>query len=174
MDDATSFERAIDFTLKWEVGGKPKPKERPASGASKPPQTPPQAAGDAPPCPKCGGKMHERTNKADGNKFWGCCSYPDCRGTVNIEDAAGAGEAPEYPEGFGPDIPLPEKYGHGGELLGEVDNDYLERMMDKGKGVCVKVASAELARRREMGIVIAEPQADDGADDAEFDENLPF
>lgn len=40
--------------------------------------------GDAPACPYCGGRMVLRTRKKDGAKFYGCASYPACRGVVNI------------------------------------------------------------------------------------------
>jgi DNA-directed RNA polymerase subunit RPC12/RpoP len=40
--------------------------------------------GDAPVCPYCGGRMVLRTRKKDGAKFYGCESYPACRGIVNI------------------------------------------------------------------------------------------
>ena len=40
--------------------------------------------GDAPACPYCGGRMVLRTRKKDGSKFYGCESYPACRGIVNI------------------------------------------------------------------------------------------
>lgn len=32
-------------------------------------------------CPDCGGEMALRTNKSNGNKFWGCKKFPNCRGT---------------------------------------------------------------------------------------------
>lgn len=32
-------------------------------------------------CPDCGGEMAIRTNRQNGNKFWGCKKYPNCRGT---------------------------------------------------------------------------------------------
>ena len=32
-------------------------------------------------CPSCGAPMSLRTNKATQSKFWGCTSFPDCRGT---------------------------------------------------------------------------------------------
>jgi len=129
---------------------KPTPKARPAP------------AGGSPDCPKCGGAMKQRAAKADGSLFWGCLSYPDCKGTAKIdagggEDTAGDDGLPPYPDGFGYDIPLPDTYKRGGELLGDVDNEHLEHMRDKGKGPCVKAATAELARRRHMGIRIAPP-----------------
>jgi ssDNA-binding Zn-finger/Zn-ribbon topoisomerase 1 len=36
-------------------------------------------------CPECGGEMVSRTNRQDGNKFWGCKKYPNCRGTRDSE-----------------------------------------------------------------------------------------
>jgi len=35
-----------------------------------------------PSCPQCGLPMVERKSK--GGKFYGCCSYPQCRGTRNV------------------------------------------------------------------------------------------
>ena len=38
------------------------------------------------PCPQCGKPMVLRTAKTGrnaGNSFWGCSSYPDCKGVVN-------------------------------------------------------------------------------------------
>lgn len=40
--------------------------------------------GDVPACPYCGGRMVLRTRKKDGTKFYGCESYPKCRGIVNV------------------------------------------------------------------------------------------
>ena len=37
--------------------------------------------GSAPACPKCGGAMVERINRTNRKPFWGCASYPKCRGT---------------------------------------------------------------------------------------------
>ncbi len=40
-------------------------------------------------CPKCGGEMVVRKGKKGqniGNKFWGCSSFPKCRGIVNIKE----------------------------------------------------------------------------------------
>jgi len=33
-------------------------------------------------CPRCGSKMIERTNRKTGQIFYGCSSYPKCRGTL--------------------------------------------------------------------------------------------
>ena len=34
-------------------------------------------------CPKCGSSMKRRESK-NGNAFWGCSRFPECRGTKNI------------------------------------------------------------------------------------------
>lgn len=34
-----------------------------------------------PPCPKCGNAMIQRENRRTKERFWGCPSYPTCRGT---------------------------------------------------------------------------------------------
>lgn len=38
----------------------------------------------APVCPKCGAVMTLRTRKTDGGSFWGCPSYPKCRGIRQV------------------------------------------------------------------------------------------
>lgn len=41
-----------------------------------------------PTCPQCGAAMVRRTAKrgaSAGNEFWGCSTYPKCRGTLSIE-----------------------------------------------------------------------------------------
>lgn len=50
----------------------------PAQEAAPRPATEPPA----PACPRCGGAMARRTNRASGMRFWGCAAYPRCRGTV--------------------------------------------------------------------------------------------
>jgi restriction system protein len=37
---------------------------------------------NTPDCPQCGTGMIMRTNKKTGEPFWGCSSYPRCRGTM--------------------------------------------------------------------------------------------
>ena len=32
-------------------------------------------------CPECNGAMAIRTNRTNGNKFYGCKKYPNCKGT---------------------------------------------------------------------------------------------
>lgn len=49
-----------------------------------------QTADASPACPKCGGAMIKRLAKQGGNagrSFWGCESYPRCRGIVAIREA---------------------------------------------------------------------------------------
>ena len=41
--------------------------------------------GEVPRCPYCGGEMVLRKRKGDGKSFYGCKSYPACRGIVNVE-----------------------------------------------------------------------------------------
>ena len=41
--------------------------------------------GDAPRCPYCGGEMVLRKRRGDGKSFYGCRSYPKCRGIINVE-----------------------------------------------------------------------------------------
>ncbi|MBR6586875.1 MAG: NERD domain-containing protein [Kiritimatiellae bacterium] len=41
--------------------------------------------GDTPRCPYCGGEMVLRKRRGDGKSFYGCKSYPKCRGIVNVE-----------------------------------------------------------------------------------------
>lgn len=38
-------------------------------------------------CPDCGAPMALRSNKQRGTKFWGCTSYPECRGTRPFFDS---------------------------------------------------------------------------------------
>lgn len=42
---------------------------------------PPQDPAEDYKCPDCGSAMKERTNRQNGNKFYGCTKYPECRGT---------------------------------------------------------------------------------------------
>ena len=42
----------------------------------------------APPCPKCGKEMQRRTNRRSNEQFWGCMSYPRCRGTRQLAESA--------------------------------------------------------------------------------------
>jgi restriction system protein len=42
----------------------------------------------APPCPKCGREMQLRANRRTNQRFWGCVSYPRCRGTRQLAESA--------------------------------------------------------------------------------------
>lgn len=41
----------------------------------------------APVCPRCGGQMVLRTAKRAGSRFWGCASYPKCRGLLRVRES---------------------------------------------------------------------------------------
>lgn len=46
------------------------------------------AGAPSPPCPLCGSPMHKRkakTGKNAGHDFWGCTTYPTCKGTREVE-----------------------------------------------------------------------------------------
>jgi hypothetical protein len=43
--------------------------------------TQPEVEPDEYKCPDCLSPMKMRTNRQNGNKFYGCIKYPDCRGT---------------------------------------------------------------------------------------------
>ena len=43
----------------------------------------------APRCPRCGAPMTLRTRKSDGQQFYGCTSYPKCKGITNIANIVG-------------------------------------------------------------------------------------
>jgi restriction system protein len=48
-----------------------------------PPAGPATVAADvARACPKCSQPMVQRTNRTNGDRFWGCSGYPKCRGTA--------------------------------------------------------------------------------------------
>lgn len=51
---------------------------RPPAGV--PPESSPATA--PPLCPRCDGPMVRRRNRQSGDPFWGCATYPKCRGTV--------------------------------------------------------------------------------------------
>jgi ssDNA-binding Zn-finger/Zn-ribbon topoisomerase 1 len=36
-------------------------------------------------CPECGAAMISRQNQITGQRFWGCSTYPTCRGTRNTD-----------------------------------------------------------------------------------------
>lgn len=42
---------------------------------------------DAPACPKCGASMVERKARQTGERFYGCSTFPRCRGTRQVQTA---------------------------------------------------------------------------------------
>jgi restriction system protein len=61
------------------------PSPRPAPDREPPPSPATALISSAPTCPRCGGAMSLRTARKGGNaggQFWGCQSYPKCRGIV--------------------------------------------------------------------------------------------
>ena len=72
------------FQLVKSVQARPAPiPVFPSTVPAKPPASLPVVA---PSCPKCGGTMVERIARKGsnaGNTFWGCTSYPQCRGVRN-------------------------------------------------------------------------------------------
>ncbi len=59
--------------------------EKSAAPASLQPPSPTPSNG-APRCPKCGSEMILRTAKSGvnaGKRFWGCSTYPSCRGMLS-------------------------------------------------------------------------------------------
>lgn len=54
-----------------------------------------------PPCPRCGTRMVERVNGATGLAFWGCPSYPRCRGTRTARARPQDASVPASPHATG-------------------------------------------------------------------------
>lgn len=46
----------------------------------KPPDPKPAASAEPPQCPRCDRRMVPLVSGRDGGTFWGCPSFPDCRG----------------------------------------------------------------------------------------------
>lgn len=81
---------ALEAALAEDGGGsgppgterqRPRQPERPESGGRADRTNPPPA------CPKCGAPMAVRTakgGKSPGSQFWGCTSYPNCKGTLPV------------------------------------------------------------------------------------------
>jgi len=42
--------------------------------------------GSEPKCPKCGSSMRKLSNRENGNLFWGCTDFPNCRKTLPFSD----------------------------------------------------------------------------------------
>jgi ssDNA-binding Zn-finger/Zn-ribbon topoisomerase 1 len=45
-----------------------------------------------PDCPECGEPLKLRTNRTTDEHFWGCTSFPKCRGTVPFDTEEPADE----------------------------------------------------------------------------------
>lgn len=43
---------------------------------------------NTPACPACGRAMGIREARANGSRFWGCCAFPECRGTRPVARVA--------------------------------------------------------------------------------------
>ena len=59
--------------------------KNPESTASSAKSTAPSNTSENTSCPKCGAKMIQRTTKkgpSKGNEFWGCSTFPKCRGVI--------------------------------------------------------------------------------------------
>jgi ATP-dependent DNA helicase RecQ len=70
--------------LEAEVGRKVPMPESPAASSA-----PTPSHHEAPSCPQCKSPMVRRVARqgpSAGKPFWGCKRYPDCRGTINIQD----------------------------------------------------------------------------------------
>jgi restriction system protein len=62
----------------------------PQSATVSQPATAPPSTGEAPACPKCGSGMIRRKAKRGahaGEEFWGCRTYPTCRGVRRLDQA---------------------------------------------------------------------------------------
>jgi restriction system protein len=71
----------VDGAALLEVIGRLQP--MPVEGVSVAhPSVPRELPKVAPSCPRCAAQMVERINRASGKGFWGCTSYPRCKGTV--------------------------------------------------------------------------------------------
>lgn len=63
------------------------PKPQPTTATTKPSIQNTQTATANPSCPKCGSAMTKRTAKKGdnaGNEFWGCSTFPQCRGVLQV------------------------------------------------------------------------------------------
>lgn len=80
----------------------------PGYGGAEPAKGTPPVVEGYPDCPKCQGKMIVRLRSRDQNPFWGCDSFPECRGIIDFEE--GKAQIPER----GPVVESSEDYSGGG------------------------------------------------------------
>lgn len=76
---------AVVLTIPQPSRPAPQSPKAPRIGSS--PQPRPTPATSTPDCPFCGKRMVKRTARRGsnaGNQFWGCSSYPHCKGTRNL------------------------------------------------------------------------------------------
>lgn len=52
-----------------------------------------------PDCPECGEEMVKRRNSKTGERFWGCPMFPQCDGTVPMDEPVKRGDYPEWARG---------------------------------------------------------------------------
>src|ERR1035437_668552 len=55
---------------------------------------------DEPTCPKCGAVMVRRVRGSDGAPFWGCSTFPTCRGTRELDTVANVDPQPKSTVGL--------------------------------------------------------------------------
>ena len=76
----TNRQHVRHLRQKQTVASPVTPSTMPSAAPSASPQSPKQ-------CPKCGSEMVLRTTKSGknaGNQFWGCATFPACRGVVQL------------------------------------------------------------------------------------------
>lgn len=54
-------------------------------------------SGHVPDCPECGEEMVKRRNHRTGEQFWGCPLFPQCDGSVPIDEPVKRGDPDRYP-----------------------------------------------------------------------------
>ena len=55
-----------------------------------------------PTCPRCGAAMVQRQRGSDGSPFWGCSTFPKCRGTRELATVTNRGHQPTATFGVSP------------------------------------------------------------------------
>jgi len=83
IQQARSTQGQLEATHRETPSSMGSPEPQPRTAAPVPQAT--VKAGAQPECPRCGAAMALRTARQGantGNTFWGCTTYPQCRGTV--------------------------------------------------------------------------------------------
>jgi len=81
------IDRALDLLERWVVVMERAPA---GTGARKAPAGA-APTGPAPNCPDCDAPMKMRKRRSDGEPFWGCSTFPDCTGIVNVGEEPAQG-----------------------------------------------------------------------------------